>query len=154
MAKETGSGQTMANNPLVGVWRLLSWVVEAADGEISHPLGEDARGYIIYTSEGFMSVSIMRAGRPCFAVPEMVEGTVEEKVAAVEGYMTYCGRYELRERSVIHKVELNTLPNRVGTRQERFFEVGGGRLVLTSPPRRVGGRTVAARLTWEGPLSG
>jgi hypothetical protein len=34
----------MSSNPLVGIWRLISWENRTLDGEVSHPLGEDAAG--------------------------------------------------------------------------------------------------------------
>jgi Lipocalin-like domain len=36
----------MSANPLIGTWRLLSWKNRTLDGEVSHPLGEDASGYL------------------------------------------------------------------------------------------------------------
>jgi Lipocalin-like domain len=36
----------MSSNPLVGTWRLLSRENRTLGGEVSHPLGEDASGYI------------------------------------------------------------------------------------------------------------
>ena len=55
----------MSSNPLVGIWRLISWENRTLDGEVSHPLGEDAAGYIAYDEDGYVFVAIMRpvAGR-------------------------------------------------------------------------------------------
>jgi hypothetical protein len=43
------------SNPLVGTWRLISWHNRSADGTISHPLSEDAVGFIVYTADGYMA---------------------------------------------------------------------------------------------------
>jgi hypothetical protein len=50
----------MASNPLIGTWRLVSWENTDANGHTSHPLGEDAVGYIMYNPDGYMFVAIMR----------------------------------------------------------------------------------------------
>ncbi len=92
---------------LVGTWKLVSYEVRSADDNVDYPLGRDLRGYVMYTADGFMSATLMRPGRPRFSAPDILLGSVEEKVAAAEGYIAYCGRYELRDDRVIHHVELS-----------------------------------------------
>jgi Lipocalin-like domain len=46
----------MAANPLVGTWRLISFDVQDEDGNITHPFGRDAVGFITYTADGHMAV--------------------------------------------------------------------------------------------------
>ena len=49
---------------VIGAWRLVSYVVEDAEGgHRSFPLGDDAHGIIIYTQSGHMSVQIGSTGR-------------------------------------------------------------------------------------------
>ena len=87
----------MASNPLVGTWRLVSWENRSVgDGEVSHPLGKDAVGYIMYGPDGYMSVAIMRPDRARFAAGDLRGGTAEERARAAETYVSYCGRYEFR----------------------------------------------------------
>ena len=56
----------MEANPLVGAWRLVSYEGRTGDN-VLYPLGEDATGYIMYTHDGYMSVSMM-AGATLFTV--------------------------------------------------------------------------------------
>ena len=42
---------------------------------------------------------------------------------------------------VIHHVELSLFPNWCGTDQERFIELDGERLTITTAPVQVGGTT-------------
>ena len=34
---------------LVGAWQLLSWENQAADGQVTYPMGTDALGSLLYT---------------------------------------------------------------------------------------------------------
>ena len=133
---------------VVGTWRLKRWETRAADGTVRYPLGEDAVGYLSYTPGGHMSVSLMRAGRAAFASDDLLGGTPEERAAAAAGYVSYGGRYELRDGAVIDHVELSLFPNWVGVEQVRFGRVEGDELTITTGPLRVGGESVS-RLVWE-----
>ncbi len=140
----------MASNPLVGTWRLVSWENRSVgDGEVSHPLGKDAVGYIMYGPDGYMSVAIMRPDRARFAAGDLLGGTVEERARAAETYVSYCGRYEFRGDTVVHRVELSLFPDWVGIEQERLVEVEGDRLTLSTRPILLGGGQRTAHLIWE-----
>jgi hypothetical protein len=140
----------MASNPLVGTWRLVSWENRSVgDGEVSHPLGKDAVGYIMYGPDGYMSVAIMRPDRARFAAGDLLGGSVEERARAAETYVSYCGRYEFRGDTVVHRVELSLFPDWVGIEQERLVEVEGDRLTLSTRPILLGGVQRTAHLIWE-----
>ena len=140
----------MAYNPLLGTWRLVSWENRSVgDGEVSHPLGKDAVGYIMYGPDGYMSVAIMRPDRARFAAGDLLGGTIEERARAAETYVSYCGRYEFRGDTVVHRVELSLFPDWVGIEQERLVEVEGDRLTLSTRPILLGGVQRTAHLIWE-----
>jgi hypothetical protein len=72
----------MAPNPLIGTWRFVSRKNRSLpDGEVSHPLGKDAVGYIMYGQDGYMSVSIMRPDRPKFAAGDLLSGRTRERAS-------------------------------------------------------------------------
>jgi hypothetical protein len=137
------------DNSLIGAWRLLSWGNHAADGQVTYPAGPDAVGYLIYSADGRFSVTIGRANRAQFAVPDILGGTVEEKVAAIEGFIAYAGRYRFLGDRVVHHVELSLFPNWAGTDQERTADFSGDRLTLSVGPILLAGKPQTARLTWE-----
>jgi len=139
----------MAENPFIGTWRLVSFHTKRADGQVKYPLGRDAAGYIIYNEDGYVSVAIMNANRSKFASGDIFGGTTEEKVAAADTYISYCGRYEIQEGKVIHHIEVSFFPNWIGADQERIFEFDGERLSLSTPPFLVGGVQQTAHMVWE-----
>ena len=99
-----------------------------------------------------MSVSLMKPGRAPFETSWLFEGTPAEKVAAMETYAAYAGRYEVREQEqkVIHHVEFSLFPNWIGTAQERFYRFEEDRLVLyTEPFDSPDGGQQAAFLIWK-----
>lgn len=139
----------MNPDPLVGTWRLVSWENSGADGLISRPLGEEAIGYITYTRDGYVFVAIMRPGRAKFAAEDLFGGSAEEYARDAGTYVSYCGRYEFRGDSVVHRVELSLFPNWVGVEQERLVDLSGDRLTLSTRPMLLGGTRRTARLVWE-----
>ena len=81
----------MAPNPLIGTWRFVSWKNRSLpDGEVSHPLGKDAVGYIMYGQDGYMSVAIMSPDRPKFAAGDLPSGGAQERARATDTYVSYC----------------------------------------------------------------
>jgi hypothetical protein len=140
----------MVSNPLIGTWRLISWENRSlVDGEVSYPLGKDAVGYIMYGQDGYMSVAIMRPDRSKFAAGDLLSGSAEERARAAGTYVSYCGRYEFRADTVVHRVELSLFSTWVGVEQERLVEVKGDRLTLSTRPILLGGVQRTAHLIWE-----
>jgi len=96
-----------------------------------------------------MSVAFMKDGRREFAAGDIRGGTVEEKIEAVDGYVSYCGRFEVRDNVVVHDIEVSLFPNWIGERQERFFVLQENRLILSTPLQLVGGMSLSTHLVWE-----
>jgi hypothetical protein len=103
----------------------------------------------MYSHDGYMSVAFMSANRRQFAAGDLMGGTSEEKVAAADSYVSYCGRYELQGDRVIHRIEVSFFPNWTGVDQERFWSLEGDRLSLSTPPLPLGGMQQAGYLVWE-----
>jgi len=80
-----------------------------------------------------------------------MEATPEEIKTGFEGYMSYCGSYEVNEQEhfVIHHLQLSWFPNLVETDQKRYFEFTGNRLTLKTPSLTLLGAAQVHRLIWE-----
>jgi hypothetical protein len=139
----------MPKASFVGIWRLVSYELRRADGQVTYPLGKDAVGYITYSENGYMSVAAMSANRPNFPSQVAQRGTATEKANAFDTYLSYSGKYEVRETKVIHHVEISLYPNWVGVDLERDFEFDGDRLSLSAPISSRSGVQHTARLVWQ-----
>ncbi len=131
----------------IGAWKLISVETRDENGELFRR--GHRTGYLLYSGEGYMSVAFMKEGRPIFASGDIRGGTVEEKKAAIEGYVSYCGRFEVRGDKVVHRIEVSLFPNWVGASQERLCEFEGDRLTLSTPLMLVGGRQLSTHVVWE-----
>lgn len=139
----------MSKPNLVGAWTLERWETRYDDGRVIHPMGEDARGYLLYTADGHMAAFLMRAERPHFATGEALTATDAEKVAAWNSFYSYAGRYEVIGDRVIHHVEASMYPNWVGIDQERTLTIEGDRLTLSTPPQRTHRGTQQSIVRWR-----
>ncbi len=89
--------RTSLQESILGAWTLSSYVIADVSGENrEYPLGEDARGLLIYSADGFMSVQISRPGRQAYADGALHGGTDAERAAAAAGYLAYAGRYSVQ----------------------------------------------------------
>jgi lipocalin-like protein len=142
---------TDPTHPLVGGWRLRTWVAIAHDGTETLPMSDAPDGLLAYTADGTM-VAIMGPGdRPRFADEDVTGGTDDERARAFATFIAYGGRYEVTGDTVTHHVETSLFPNWIGTQQRRQWalDATGRHLTLTSPPLALGGVTRVQRLAWE-----
>lgn len=121
---------------LLGGWHLESFrTVEAATGAVSTPLGEDPRGFLLYTADGHMSAQLARA-----------DGG---------GYLAYGGRFRVEEHpdphaaTVHHDVMMATVPQLLAAPQVRHAHLDGDRLTLSATTPGDDGVTRRATLTWR-----
>lgn len=141
----------MSTEQLVGTWQLVSAQYRRANGEVIEIYGEKPMGMLMYDSNRYMAVQIMRRHRPNFAAADRLGGTPEQVQAAFRGYLAYFGRYTVDEtqRTVTHHIQGALLPNWVGVDQVRFFELAGNQLTLCTPPLMIGGAEAVGYLVWE-----
>jgi hypothetical protein len=138
--------------PIIGAWKLVSFEIRKADGEVTYPFGENAQGLGIHTKSGRFSGQVMRPDRPRFASGDQMKGTTEEIKSNYEGFISYYGPYEFDAENglIIHQVEGSLFPNWEGGAQKRFFELKGNQLKLSTPPTLWGGGgEIVAVLLWE-----
>ena len=140
----------MNSDGFVGTWRLVSWEADGANGEKFYPFGQQAKGYICYSADGYMSVAIMAASRTPVTSENFYAASLEELAAAATTYLSYAGRYEIHAEKVVHHIEVSLMTNWIGTRQERFYELSGERLILSTPPvLAISGDMRRHYLIWE-----
>lgn len=129
---------------LLGAWELASWSLVYADGRPpEYPMGEDARGLIIYTPDGHVSATLMQKARPA-AAPASPS-------AAAEAYaqsFAYAGRYTVRDNTAYHAIEIATNPALIGITSTRHIELAGDMLTLSGPDFAAGSAR-SQRIVWR-----
>lgn len=116
---------------LLGAWTLVEWAYVYADGRPDeHPMGPDAKGFIIYTPDGHVSATLM--------------------TAAADRSFAYAGRYEVREGTVYHSIQVATVPSLVGITSSRQIALDGERLDLSGPDFSAGSPRTQ-RIRWKRP---
>jgi hypothetical protein len=138
-----------AHNPLIGTWKLKSYVRElAATGERYNERGEHPNGYLSYSADGRMYAIITWDNR---AAPGDVVPTNEERIKLFSTMISYAGTYTFDAEKVVHHVDISWNQNWTGTDQVRFYKLDGNTLTITSAPARnfTDGREGRSILVWE-----
>ena len=136
-------------NPLLGSWRLQSFVREiAATGERYDQLGTHPDGWIHYLADGRMIVMFVAGDQPH---PAADVPTDAERIALHKSMLAYGGSYVVDPAKVIHRVDIAWNGARLGTDQVRFHTIAGSRLTLKTAPNRspVDGREGVGILVFE-----
>lgn len=135
---------------LAGTWQLESWTIGYSNRDkLTLPFGEDPQGLLLYTTDGWMSASICRRGRPPFPEGQSPRSIGDDlKAEAYGSYFHYAGRYRVVEGDVIHSVSQSLNPNFPGTEQLRHAELDGQTLVLSGKDE-VSGVTRFHSLVWH-----
>jgi len=141
-----------SQNPFIGTWKLQSFEQRNADDPNSppvYPMGRDLDGFILYSDDGHMAVTLMKENRPAFLSEDLRGGTTDEKKSAFETYISYCGKYIIQGNEVIHQIEASLFPNWTGIDQKRLYEFKGDSMTLSTPPFLMGGINQTVRLVWK-----
>ena len=136
------------DNPLLGTWRLRSFVREVAStGERHNPMGEHPDGYLMYAADGRMLVFFVSGDQP----RPRAEPTDDERVKLHKAMLAYGGTYTLSPGQVIHHIDIEWDGRRLGTDQLRFFTVDGDKLVIKTEPNKspIDGSEGVGVLTFE-----
>jgi len=111
------STPSIQNNPLIGIWKLISAIAIQPDGTINsevygtHPLATSLTHY-----DG----NVFQNDRPPLSQevrsplsPEMQSLPIEELAQAFTTFNAYAGTYTLSGNTVTHQIEIASIPNRV-----------------------------------------
>jgi hypothetical protein len=121
---------------LVGTWRLVSSTQRLADGTVrpDPQTGPKGFGYLVYTESGRVCVVVGNPERTRWA--SVQTPTAAEVRNAFDGFLAYAGTFEVNEleRYVVHHVEVDRVPNFIGTDRKRNCSLSGNRLTLRAAP--------------------
>ena len=117
---------------LHGSWILENFEIEKSDGSKS-PWGESMSGLLIYSPDGYMSVSIHRKAKSV------------EPDDILDSILFYSGTYNVSEDIIKHQVKNATSLDRIGKEEIRFYKLDGNLLHLYTSKQSFG----IAHLTWK-----
>ena len=125
-ARAQATTKRSARSPLVGAWHLVSLDEPEPDGKLRHIT--DAKGSLIYTEDGFVSVQVM------YAKAETSTSTAPVQYAQ-GGYEASFGRYVVNgaAHTVTHRYEGSLVRWLLGKDFPRTYELSGRRLTIRSP---------------------
>ena len=133
---------------ILGSWRMKSWVTtDVATGERRDALGQNVRGFAVYTPERVMFLILKNDRKP----PERSPPSDEEKIALYDTMFAYSGSYTVESDRVIHHVDMSWNEAWSGTEQVRYGAVDDHTLTYTTAPAKnpFDGREVIHEATFE-----
>jgi hypothetical protein len=145
----SATAATAGENPLLGTWKLKSYVREvAATGERYDERGEHPNGYLSYSADGRMYAIITWDNR---SPPADVVPTEAERIKLYSSMIAYAGTYTWDAEKVVHHVDISWNQNWTGTDQVRFYKLDGNTLTITSALAKnfTDGREGRSILVWE-----
>ncbi len=134
---------------IVGSWDLMHWRRLGSNDEVIYPLGQSARGLLVYTGSHHVIVQMVADGRSTFSVTDPLGGTVEERAAAYSGFLGYFGTYDVDDRDVTHHIEGCSYPNWSNTVAVRPYELHHDQLILRTSPSVSEGVTWVNEMAWR-----
>jgi hypothetical protein len=118
-----------------GSWRLESFTIEDPTGNV-RPWGKNTHGLLIYSPDGFMSVSINRDNE---------RKTGNDAKDLFDSILFYSGTYSDDGVVIRHKVTNASNPDRIGRDMIRYATLEGDLLTLKSPVESFGQATLIWR---------
>ena len=140
-------------NKIIGTWTLLDWVTRYPELEEPRPMyGGDAEGRILYTSDGWMSVMVMRRNRPntitgksrndmfklhskiitkgIASLSDTESEAMQPLIIGALAQVSYFGRYSIENDTVSHHLHVSSVPDLAGKTLVRQAKITGDVLNL------------------------
>jgi hypothetical protein len=138
------SGPSLAQQPLVGTYKMVSQVREFQGSGPDENMGKSPRGYLVITPSRvvvFFTADVRKPGT-----------SVAERAALYDTLNGWSGRYRVEGNRLIVSVDASANQNWNGTDNIRNIQWAGKRMTLTTDPRPSGrdpSKTVVVRQVWE-----
>jgi len=147
--KSVKAGKPPADSPVIGTWKLQSYVRERLSNRHCHnQFGDDPDGYIGYAPDGRMYAIFTRQDR---VTPRDVVPTEEEGVQLIGTMVAYAGTFSLGDNVVVHHIDTSWNQTWTGTDQIRHFVLDGDKLTITTAPYKsyLDGTLGSSILVWK-----
>jgi hypothetical protein len=133
--------------PLVGSWKLTSWVLQVVGESSREPFGPNAKGRLVITAGGEWIIILTGSNRH-------PAKTTEDKAALLDSVLAYSGKYTVEGDKITTRVDVsaNEVYSGANQVQSRFFKVEGDKLTINTGEivsAAIPGKRVVATLTFE-----
>ncbi len=137
---------TLANEKLVGTWKLVSASSTTSNGARDEtPYGPGPLGFLTYSEDGRMTALISYGGRKLLSIG----AGMEEEAEAFKTFIAYAGRYTLSGDTVTHYVEISSIQNYVKRNLVRSIKFHDDQITLVTPSALVNGKIQTVELIWQ-----
>ena len=135
------SAKAQSAKDIVGSWSFLLNETTNADGTKINTYGAKPKGILMFDGGGHFSLFIANPDRTKFASGSRLQGTPEEYKAAVQGSISYFGKYSIDEsaKAINFELEASSFPNWDGVAQKRPFSITGDEMRFTNSSGSSGG---------------
>ncbi len=133
---------------VMGRWALVKWLQTYDDGRVTYPFGEAATGFIHY-GRRYMNCLMARPQRSHFESGGQWNASAQEKAAAYDSFMSYCGTYEMEGDAIVHRVTSSLYPNWEGGAQKRRAQIRGDELRIVARLEEGTPNARTATLLWR-----
>jgi lipocalin-like protein len=122
--------ESRGDNPLVGSWQVERYVDRPDSGVPLYPLGTAPIGLFVFTSDGYVSVNIMR--NPRAGATNTLDLNTDPTRCWPDWYCSYFGTYTYDAPSSSWTIHVlgGSILGYIGTDQRRSFRIQGNRLIL------------------------
>ncbi len=120
-----------------------------SEGMLSFPFGQDPIGFITFTEDDFVFLTVTTSDRPNFEKPDRLKASLEEKAQALDTCSAYAGTYRVDDDILFMTILCGSFPNWVGKVQKRHCAFEGNKFIATTDPRISGGKEVIVTVVWE-----
>lgn len=110
-------------SPFTGTWHLQKWTSLKNGEPAGYPMGEDAKGQIIYAEDGHMCAFLMRA-----------DFSAQPELGTADTCLSYGGTWTFDGEKISHGCQFSNLPHWVGRTLERIVNRDGDRMELRTLP--------------------
>jgi hypothetical protein len=134
---------------LYGTWKQISGtLVEVESGLAKDGLSSAPNGHVTFSPDGRIMLISLDTARPRPAGPVP---TAAEAEALFRGMIAYAGWFTIDGNRIFYDLDATWNETWTGTRQERFWELKDGKLLVSTPPivNPVTGKLCVHRLTFE-----
>jgi len=134
---------------LLGTWYLCeAYATDGAGARLHDVYGAQPAGLIHYGADSRMMALITHDGRPRLHGDRQA-APAHERAAAYKSSVAYAGTFELESDWILHKVDVSTYPNWVGSVLRRQVRMEEDRVTLLTAPQMQDGVETVIKLVWQ-----